>query len=181
MLGGIFKASSGKKYGNQIADHLGVHRGLFHSAVEEGGCPMHLIRLHFLRKQNMSLDDAANHIMEFLIPGLRVIEERFGPQALIEDALENLRGFAHRYYKEDGPSIQGEQIVSSVFSEGRYELSYELEMVQRIRGKDLISKEPYVNRSDDLDGLKAMALMKSMGGVDVTLRDLNTGEVIPYR
>lgn len=181
MLAGIFKAKSGKKYGNQIADHLGVHQGLFHSAVEEGGCPMHLIRLYYLRKENMSLDDAANHVMEFLVPGLRIIEEQFGSQELIDGAQENLRGFTHRYYKEYEPSSKGEPIVSSVFSEGRYELSYELEMVQRVRGKDLVSKEPYVNRSNDLEGLKAMALLKSMGGVDVILKDLSSGQVITVR
>ena len=58
---------------------------------------------------------------------------------------------------------------------GRYELRYNIEIVQKIRGKELISEEASGLRSDDLNGLKSMALMHKMAGQKVELRDLKAG------
>lgn len=61
---------------------------------------------------------------------------------------------------------------------GRYELRYKIELVQKIRGKDLISEETSGLRSDDLDGLKSMAFMHKLAGKEVELKDLVTGKSI---
>lgn len=178
MIGGMIKAYKGKKYGNRIADWLGIHRGLFHSAMEEGGLPMHMIWLYFLEKENLKLEDAAELTTETLTRGLLQIETRFGRQTLIDDALlriKELEKGAHEGPVEQSQSDE-ERVASSVFSEGRYELSYYVEIAQKLRGKEYIIKEPYVSRSNDLDSLKSMALMKQLGGVSVTLKDLKTGK-----
>lgn len=87
------KAYSGKKYGNQIADFLKIHRGLFHTAMEEGGCEMHLIKLYFLKKENLDMIEVAYDSCEYLLRGLLVMETRFGKQPLSEDALEKVKAF----------------------------------------------------------------------------------------
>lgn len=181
MIGGMIKAYKGKRYGNRIADWLGVHRGLFHSAMEEGGLPMHMIWLYFLEKENLRIEVAAGSTTEFLKRGLLNIETRFGRQELIDSALDRVKEFEGESIQESEDQSQSndDPVVSSVFSEGRYELLYHVELTQRIRGKEYITKEPYVSRSNDLDSLKSMALMKQLGGVSVTLKDLKTGEELP--
>lgn len=61
---------------------------------------------------------------------------------------------------------------------GRYELQYKIQLVQKMRGKDLISEETSGLRSDDLDGLKSMAFMHKLAGKEVKLKDLTTGKSI---
>ncbi len=179
MLSGFFKVSSGKKYGNKIADYLGVDQRLFHSAMEEGGCEMHLLKLHDLKQENIELSEISYHSTKYLLPGFLSIEKRFGKQRLITYAVQNVGEFISKYeqtldehnHSNDKPKVNPE------YPEGRYELSCDVILAQRLRGREL-EKEPYVMRSDDLEGLKSIALVKSLGGVEVTLKDLQTGELI---
>lgn len=97
MLGGLFKAYSGKKYGNCVADFLGIHRGLYHNAMEEGGCEMHLLKLHFLKKENLDISEVAYNSSEYILPGLLSIEARFGKQDLISDAVAKVKKFVGDY------------------------------------------------------------------------------------
>lgn len=62
---------------------------------------------------------------------------------------------------------------------GRYELRYKVEMVQKIRGKELISEQVTGVRSDDLDELKSMAFMHNLAGKEVEILDLKNNNFIP--
>lgn len=92
-LKGMYWAWQGKAFGNRVADLLGVHRSLFHGAMEEGGCQMHMIKLYQLKKDGEPIDRVALHSCEFLFPGLRILEGRFGQQALIEEAKANVLAY----------------------------------------------------------------------------------------
>lgn len=85
-LKGMYWASQGKRFGNQVADLLGVHRGLYHCAMEEGGCQMHLIKLYQLKEDGESIERVALHSCQFLFPGLEAIQARFGKQSLVDEA-----------------------------------------------------------------------------------------------
>jgi len=83
---GMRRASRGKKFGNEIADSMVVSRRLFHSAVEEGGLGMHLILLASMKDQGQSVIEAREAMLPFLANGLLALEQRFGPQAMINEA-----------------------------------------------------------------------------------------------
>lgn len=86
ILWGMRRASRGKKFGNEIADSMAVSRRLFHSAVEEGGLGMHLILLASMKDQGQSVIEAREAMLPFLKNGLLALEQRFGPQAIINEA-----------------------------------------------------------------------------------------------
>lgn len=76
---------------------------------------------------------------------------------------------------------QKANIVDSteVHESGRYELKYKTEIVERIRGKEILSTDLIVRRSDDLNSLKAIALVRNLQGQEFDLKDLSTGNIIP--
>lgn len=76
----------GKRFGNAVADFMGVHRSLYHGAMEEGGCLLHMMKLHHLRQRGLPLELVAYDSCEFLLPGLICLEQRFGHQVLIDKA-----------------------------------------------------------------------------------------------
>ncbi|AJO77726.1 hypothetical protein TO66_10605 [Pseudomonas sp. MRSN 12121] len=86
MLKGMYWVWQGKKFGNQIADFIGMHRDLYHGAMEEGGCKVHMLKLYQLKAEGYSVELAAYDSCKFLIPGLRTIEDKFGSQEQIEHA-----------------------------------------------------------------------------------------------
>lgn len=79
-------AWKGKAFGNRVAAHLGIHPSLFHGAMEEGGCELHLIKLYHLKQNGEPLERVAHHSCRFLDPGLAVLHLRFGDQRLIIEA-----------------------------------------------------------------------------------------------
>lgn len=83
---GMYWAWKGKAFGNQVADLMGIHRALYHGAMEEGGCQMHMLKLYQLKEEGVPIERVAVHSCKFLIPGLGLLEERFGPQDLIVEA-----------------------------------------------------------------------------------------------
>ena len=113
MIGGIIKACTGKKYGNQIADFLKINRGLFHTAMEEGGCEMHLIKLYFLKRENISINEVAYNACDYLIRGLFSLRTKFGKQPLSEDALEKVTAFKKAYEGIRNSSSQASSSNSS--------------------------------------------------------------------
>ena len=71
-------------------------------------------------------------------------------------------------------------IVSSEFPSGRYQLSYTVYVKERIRGEERKIGTKYAMRSDNLDNLKTFAMMHKVGGDEVMIEDLESGEQIPY-
>lgn len=86
MLGGIYAAWRGRVFGNQVADFIGMHRSLYHGAMEEGGCNMHMLMLSHLKSEGYAVEAVAQDSCKFLIAGLRIIENKFGQQAHIDHA-----------------------------------------------------------------------------------------------
>lgn len=82
-----------RKFGDEIADLLGVNRRLFHSAMEEGGCRSHMVRLCILRDGGVSKVLIAVDCCNYLLPGLRRLENRYGQQILIETGRANLMAY----------------------------------------------------------------------------------------
>ncbi len=82
----FFGLGKARKYGNRIADHLGISRNLFHSILESGvgkdGMPS-LMLLNGL--QAVPVDRAAVRLAPSLIRGMMALESRFGPQQQIEE------------------------------------------------------------------------------------------------
>ncbi|MCO7527733.1 hypothetical protein NJH54_24900 [Pseudomonas asiatica] len=99
-LKGMWWAWKGKAYGNQVADLLGIHRGLYHGAMEEGGCQMHLIKLFQLKQEGHSLEDVALHSCDYLLSGLAKLEMRFGPQTQIGQARMKVGDYSQRFNKD---------------------------------------------------------------------------------
>lgn len=97
---GLYWAWKGKAFGNQVADLLGIHRSLFHGAMEEGGCQLHLIRLYHLQRDGEPLERVALHSCTYLLPGLIKLEERFGSQALIGQAKIRVSEFYARFNQD---------------------------------------------------------------------------------
>ncbi len=82
--GGFYK---GRKFGNEIADHLGWSRNFFHSVLDNGvgtlGPSLQLLAA--LKTMNLTAADASVHIARHLQDGLNNLEARFGPQQMISD------------------------------------------------------------------------------------------------
>ena len=100
-LKGIWWAWKGKAFGNQVADFLGVHRSIYHGAMQEGGCELHMIKLYLLKKEGCSLKEVGMHSTTFLLPGMRVLKDRFGPQLQIEESRKNVIAFIHAQAESD--------------------------------------------------------------------------------
>ncbi|HBP5148283.1 TPA: hypothetical protein L5659_001666 [Pseudomonas aeruginosa] len=81
-----YRCWKGRRYGNKVADLLGIHRGLYHGAMEEGGCEMHLLKLWALQEAGESIERVALHSCQYLSLGLISLRKRFGARPLIEDA-----------------------------------------------------------------------------------------------
>ena len=89
----LMQVRRGQKFGNEIADYLNIHRSLFHGAMEEGGCEMHLIKLFNLKAEGYSVHEIALDACDFLLPGLDVLELRFGKQEQIKQAKDAVFNF----------------------------------------------------------------------------------------
>ena len=94
VFASVYRAWRGKAFGNQVADLLGIHRGLYHGAMEEGGCELHMIKLYYLKEEGCSIEQVGIHSIKFLVPGLSVLRARFGPQPQIESAHGKIMAFA---------------------------------------------------------------------------------------
>lgn len=92
VIKSMLLARKGKAFGNEVADYIGMHRSLYHGAMEEGGCRLHMIQLASYKAGGMSVGEVAHLSVPFLLPGLRNLEERFGSQELILDARRQVYG-----------------------------------------------------------------------------------------
>jgi hypothetical protein len=75
---------AGRKYGNQIADHLGLSRNLFHTILEHGVDGPSLVVLGSLKA--LPVDRAAVKLAPSMVRGLMKLEKKFGTQPQIEEA-----------------------------------------------------------------------------------------------
>jgi hypothetical protein len=82
----IYWTWQGKRFGNKVADFIGIHRSLYHGAMEEGGCHMHMMKLYHFKKMELPLALVAHDSCKYLALGLICLKDRFGPQELIEQA-----------------------------------------------------------------------------------------------
>ncbi|CZT29254.1 hypothetical protein PCPL58_2798 [Pseudomonas cerasi] len=76
----------GRRVGNKVARLMEIRPSLYHSAMEEGGCQLHLMKLYHLKKMGVPLELIAHDSCKFLFAGLVCIEQAIGPQALTESA-----------------------------------------------------------------------------------------------
>lgn len=104
---------------------------------------------------------------------------RIAHTSVIHEAEESLSKWGQRRINSPTPEISDSDGADDfIRGSGRYELQYKIELIQKIRGKDLISEEISGLRSDDLDSLMSMAFMHKLAGKKVELKDLATGKSI---
>jgi hypothetical protein len=102
MLEGFFLARKGKKFGNAVADILGMPRGLFHTAMEQGGCDAHLVKLANMREEGLDIEEVAYHSLTYLEKGLRTLESQWGYIPKIVSGLASVEKYK-LYYKTNFP------------------------------------------------------------------------------
>ena len=81
--GGLGK---GRKFGNKIAEHLGMSNNFFHSVLENGVSGPSLQLLAALEGTGCTLERASIELAPSLERGLVALENRFGRQEMIENA-----------------------------------------------------------------------------------------------
>lgn len=86
----VYKAMGlpdGRKFGNQIADAMGLEHNLFHTIFESGDTPAPtLMMLNAMQRANLSPMDAAVEVAPFLLDGLHKLEAKWGPQPQLKSA-----------------------------------------------------------------------------------------------
>lgn len=80
------KLASGRRYGNKVADCLGISRSIYHAAMEEGGMAQHMLALYSLKHSGATVAEVCVHSCKYLDRGLDKLELRFGTQAQITNA-----------------------------------------------------------------------------------------------
>ena len=77
---------SGRGFGNRIAAHIGIPRGLFHSLLDNGAKGSSRELLASLEKSKLDLDQASAELGPTLARGIERLEARFGSQEMIDKA-----------------------------------------------------------------------------------------------
>jgi len=90
ILAGFRVTRKGQKFGNEIADSMGISWGLFHSSLEASGVTMHNVALATYRDEGMSVSEVRVLISPLLLEGLNALESKWGTQAKIENARERI-------------------------------------------------------------------------------------------
>lgn len=86
LFTGITKLNRGRKLGNKIAKSYLLDPRIFHSAIEIGGHPSHLVFLAQCDDSDLSMDSVMAGLLPFLSIGLKEMELKFGLQPGIEGA-----------------------------------------------------------------------------------------------
>lgn len=173
----MFSMIVGRKAANEIADHIGVDRALFSSALLESGTTW--AHLKTLKQLEYSIDEAAKAVLPSFEKGLIIIRDRFGEQTQIRHGFAVIRSLNAKWGHSDMP-IEDEVMVvlADGWETGRYQLSYPAKTNEMVNGRPVGSDVFYAMRSDNLDGLQGLALVKKLGGVDVSLIDTTTGQSV---
>lgn len=77
---------SGRAFGNRIAAHIGIPKGLFHSLLDHGVKGSSRELLASLEKAKMGLDQASVALGPSLARGVERLETRFGTQETVDRA-----------------------------------------------------------------------------------------------
>lgn len=83
LRGGL---SKGRKFGNKIAEHLGMSSSFFHSVLDNGVSGPSLQLLATLESAGCTLNRASVELAPSLKRGLFTLENRFGRQEMIDNA-----------------------------------------------------------------------------------------------
>lgn len=75
---------SGRGFGNRIAAHIGIPKGLFHSLLDHGVKGSSRELLASLEKAKMGLDQASLALAPSLARGVERLEIRFGKQEMVD-------------------------------------------------------------------------------------------------
>ena len=114
LLWGFRRASRGKKFGNEVADSIGIRRSHFHTSLEAGGVPMHMIMLAGLKDEGTSIAECREMLLPVLLDGLRAIEFRFGPQSSLTESIETVEQWLSEVSTVEADSLSGDEpIVNS--------------------------------------------------------------------
>lgn len=90
----MFSFWTGRKFSNAVADHLGIKRSLYSSALLESGITWYHMKL--LKQRGATLGEASEELMPACLRGLEIIDHKFGPQPEIDDALRKARAWYQR-------------------------------------------------------------------------------------
>lgn len=97
----LYKAlglADGRKFGNQIADAVGLEHNLFHTIFENGDTPVPtLAMLDVMRRASVIPMDAAVDIAPFLLEGLHKLEDQWGAQPQLVQAKPMIYRLAKMY------------------------------------------------------------------------------------
>ena len=77
---------SGRTFGNRIAAHIGIPRGLFHSLLDHGVKGSSRALLASLESAKIGLDQASVELGPSLSRGIDRLEARFGTQEMVDKA-----------------------------------------------------------------------------------------------
>lgn len=75
-----------RRFGNKVADCVGLNRNQFHSALDNGVSGSSLAMLEMLEKAGLTPEQAGVEVGPSLAKGIAKLEGRFGPQPQIEAA-----------------------------------------------------------------------------------------------
>ena len=93
----------GRKFGNQIADAIGLEHNLFHEIFDKGDTPAPtLMMLKAMQASGVSPMDSAIDIAPFLVDGLHKLEATWGSVPQLEGAkpkLHRLQGMYEEKYR----------------------------------------------------------------------------------
>lgn len=76
----------GRRFGNKIANHLGMDKNFFHTVIDSGVSGPSLQLLAMLEGAGCSLERASIELAPSLERGLTALEARFGRQEMIDSA-----------------------------------------------------------------------------------------------
>ncbi len=172
---GFFSLFTGRKYSNEIADYLKIDRRLYSSALLEAGVSWGTLKPY--QKNGTPIEKMAFLLMPSFIQGLAIIKQRFGEQPTIISAEYIVRDWISEHEQELRDAAT-EEIVSSEYPNGRFKLTYPIYREEQLRGEVITHESTYALYSDDLEELKSLALVKQLGGADISLIDTETGHAI---
>lgn len=173
---GLFGSSEGRKFSDEIADHLNIDRALFNSALLETGVTNS--KLKKLKRSEITLEQATSELMPNLVRGLSVINDKFGPQPMISDAVAVIQHWVDTNEpSEDTPNISTEinadlPIEDQAYSYGAKVLS-EIGVIQALAEMQLLGlSNP--DAKEDIRGLVIGGYMTAGIGASLVVRFMLT-------
>ena len=89
----LLSTSRGKKFGDEIAESMTISHRLFHSALEKGGFPTHLVALAQYKDEGMTVGEVRHILLPFLSHGFLTMENKLGRKRYLDSAKQITRAF----------------------------------------------------------------------------------------